>query len=301
MKTYDDLATDGGSNIIGQVMNQHGKLRARLDQIKHKVSLMSGKGGVGKSSVTANVAACLTSRGNKVGILDADLNGPSIGKLLGIPHGQKLDISQDGIKPGNGAMGIKVMSMDLLLPTADSPVMWTEDPGATAVWVSTMESTALRELLADTIWGELDYLLIDMPPGSDRIDNIKSLIPELAGVVEITIPSLLSQHIVAKSITKNSKMGVPIIGLIENMAAYVCPHCNKEGQLFLGDNVEELSSRKDIPFLGKIPFDTRVGQQTASGKLFYQEHPDSIVGKAIASVVDNILAFIEKNPNKKEE
>lgn len=297
MKTYDDLATDGGSNIIGQVMSQQEKLRSRLDQIKHKVSLMSGKGGVGKSSITANLAACLTSRGYKVGILDADLNGPSIGKLLGITHDQKLSIDKDGIAPGEGAMGIKIMSMDMLLPSDDSPVMWTEEPGATAVWISTMESTALRELLADTIWGELDYLLIDMPPGSDRIDNIKSLIPELAGVVEITIPSPLSQHIVAKSITKNSKMGVPIIGLIENMASYVCPHCDKEGQLFEGEDVQELSARKNIPFLGKIPFDTRVGRPTEPGKLFYTEYPDSIAGKAISSVVDNILAFIGKNPN----
>lgn len=294
MKTYDDLASDGGSGIIAQVVTQQGKLRGRLDQIKHKVSLMSGKGGVGKSSVTVNVAACLASRGHKVGILDADLNGPSIGKLLGVPHGKKLNITKDGIEPGEGFMGIKIMSMDMLLPSADSPVMWTEDPGGTAVWVSTMESTALRELLSDTIWGELDYLLIDMPPGSDRIDNIKSLIPELEGVVEITIPSPISQHIVAKSITKNSKMGVPIIGLVENMATYVCPHCDKEGKLFEGQDVKELSSNKEIPFLGQIPFDTRVGRPSEAGKLFYEEYPDSIAGEAISSVVDKILEFIEK-------
>jgi ATP-binding protein involved in chromosome partitioning len=293
MKTYDDLASDGGSGIIAQVVTQQGKLRSRLDQIKHKVSLMSGKGGVGKSSVTVNVAACLASRGHKVGILDADLNGPSIGKLLGVPHGKKLNITKDGIEPGEGFMGIKIMSMDMLLPSADSPVMWTEDPGGTAVWVSTMESTALRELLSDTIWGELDYLLIDMPPGSDRIDNIKSLIPELEGVVEITIPSPISQHIVAKSITKNSKMGVPIIGLVENMATYVCPHCDKEGKLFEGQDVKELSSNKEIPFLGQIPFDTRVGRPTDSGKLFYEEYPDSIAGEAISNVVDKILEFIK--------
>lgn len=294
MKTYEDLASDGGSNIIGQVMSQHEKLRLRLDRIKHKVSLMSGKGGVGKSSITANLAACLTSRGFKVGILDADLNGPSIAKLLDIPHDRKLSIAKEGVQPGEGTMGIKIMSMDMLLPNPDSPVMWTDEPGATAVWVSTMESTALRELIADTIWGDLDYLLIDMPPGSDRIDNLISLIPELKGVVEITIPSPLSQHIVSKSITKNTQMGVPIIGLIENMASYVCPHCDKEGQLFEGEDVQELSRTKGIPFLGKIPFDTRVGRQTESGKLFYQEFPDSIAGKAISKVVDNIQTFIEK-------
>ena len=268
MKTYEDLEGDGGSNIIGQVVQLGEKLRSRLDKIKHKVALMSGKGGVGKSSITANIASCLADRGYKVGILDADLNGPSIGHLLGVGNELKLETKNEGIEPGNGHQGIKIMSMDMLLKSADTPVMWTEEANATAVWVSTMESTAIRELLADTNWGELDYLLIDMPPGSDRIDNIRSLIPELAGAVEITIPSMLSQHFVTKSITKNNKMGVPIIGLVENMATYVCPHCEKEGKLFAGEDVQKLTERKEIPYIGKIPFDTRVSQ-SKSGNLFY--------------------------------
>ncbi len=293
MKTYEDLTSDGGSNIIDQVVYQREKLRARLDKIKHKVSLMSGKGGVGKSSLTANIAACLVSQGHTVGILDADLNGPSIAKLLGVSNDQKLKITKEGVHPGTGALGIKIMSMDMLLPSPDSPVMWTEDKDGSAIWVSTMESTALMELFRDTVWGELDYLLIDMPPGSDRIDNIQDLVPELEGVVEITIPSSVSQYIVSKSITKNTHMGVPIIGLVENMATYVCPHCNEEGTLFEGEDVEELAKRKGIPFIGKIPFDSRISQQTGSGKLFYTENPDSIAGKAIASVVDNLLKFIK--------
>ena len=160
-----------------------------------------------------------------------------------------------------------------------------------------MESTALQELLKDTIWGELDYLLIDMPPGSDRIDNIRDLIPELDGVVEITIPSPISQHIVSKSITKSGLLGVSIIGLVENMATYVCPHCNEEGKLFEGEDVEKLSKDKKIPLLGRIPFDTRVSRQTGSGKLFFEEHADSIAGKAISQVVDNILKFIQNKSN----
>ena len=247
MKTYDDLAGDGGSNVIEQVVSQREKLRKRLDPIKHKISVMSGKGGVGKSSVTANMAVCLASLGHKVGILDADLNGPSIGKLLNVPHSDKLKIGPEGVQPAIGALGIKIMSMDMLLPSADSPVMWNEGKDATAVWISMMESQALRELLTDTIWGELDYLLIDMPPGSDRIDNVRDLIPELAGVVEITIPSPISQHIVSKSITKSSQLGVSIIGLVENMATYVCPHCNEEGKLFEGEDVEKLSKEKRFP------------------------------------------------------
>ncbi|MBI4390141.1 MAG: P-loop NTPase [Nitrospinae bacterium] len=298
MKTYEDLAGDGGSRIIEQVVSQREKLRSRLDKIKHKISLMSGKGGVGKSSITANMAACLADRGYRVGILDADLNGPSIGHLLGVGNDRKLAIDENGVAPGVGAMGIKFMSMDMLLPSPDSPVMWTEEAGGTAAWVSTMESTALRELLMDTQWGELDYLLIDMPPGSDRIDNVRDLIPELEGVVEITIPSPVSQHIVSKSITKNNKMGVPIIGLVENMATYVCPHCEQEGKLFEGEEVQKLAQRKEIPFIGKIPFDTRISRKTASGTLFYAENKESVTGKAIAAAVDNILKFIDKNSKR---
>ncbi len=298
MKTYEDLAGDGGSGIVSQVVSKLEKLRGRLDKIKHKVALMSGKGGVGKSSLTANIAACLTAKGHKVGILDADLNGPSIGHLLGVGNDMKLKVDEDGVFPGEGAQGIKIMSMDMLLTGSDTPVMWTEDKGATAVWVSTMESTALRELLADTHWGELDFLLIDMPPGSDRMDNIRELIPELEGVVEITIPSPLSQHIVSKSITKNNMMGVPVIGLIENMATYVCPNCDCESKLFEGEDVQELTGRKGVPYIGKIPFDTRVSRKTDSGSLFYTEHADSPTGRAIAAAVDNILKFIETNSQK---
>jgi ATP-binding protein involved in chromosome partitioning len=294
MKTYGDLVGDGGSDIVGQVAQLGEKLRFRLDKIKYKIALMSGKGGVGKSSITANIASCLADRGNRVGILDADLNGPSIAHLLGVGNDVKLDMKEDGLEPGIGYQGIRIMSMDMLLKSADTPVMWTDEDDATASWVSIMESTATRELMADTNWGELDYLLIDMPPGSDRIDNIRSLIPELAGVVEITIPSPLSQHIVTKSITKNNKMGVPIIGLIENMATYICPHCEKEGKLFEGEDVHKLTERKEIPYIGKIPFDTRVSQTSQSGSLFYTEFKDSVTGKAIAEAVDNIEKFITK-------
>lgn len=295
MKTYEDLASDGGSRIIEQVVSQREKLRKKLDAIKHKVSLMSGKGGVGKSSITANIAACLADRGYRVGILDADLNGPSIAHLLGVGNDRKLVIDKNGVQPGVGALGIKCISMDMLLPNADSPVMWTQEAGANAAWVSTMESTALRELLMDTQWGELDFLLIDMPPGSDRIDNVRDLIPELAGVVEITIPSPIAQHIVSKSITKNNQMGVPIIGLIENMATYVCPHCEEEGKLFDGNDVQVLAERKGIPFIGKIPFDTRISGKGRQGSVFYTENKGSVTGKAISSIVDNILKFINKS------
>ena len=295
MKTYDDLAGDGGSEIIGQVTNQLEKLRGRLDKIKHKVALMSGKGGVGKSSITTNLAACLSDRGYKVGILDADLNGPSIANLLGVRNDQKLEVDESGVHPGKGALGIRIMSMDMLLPTADAPVMWSNQSGETASWVSMLESTALRELLADTNWGELDFLLLDMPPGSDRIDNIKDLIPELAGVVEITIPSGISQHIVSKSITKNSKVGVSIIGLVENMSTYICPHCHEEGPLFQGEAVEQLAQRKGIRYLNRIPFDPRVSAASTSGVPYYLEHKDSPAGKAISAITDQVLNAVNKN------
>ena len=295
MKTYEDLAGDGGSGIIEQVTTQLDKLRGRLDQIKHKIALMSGKGGVGKSSITTNIAACLADANYNVGILDADLNGPSIASLLGVNNDEKLQVDETGVYPGQGALGIKVMSMDMLLPNADAPVMWTSQSGETASWVSMLESTALRELLADTNWGTLDFLLLDMPPGSDRIDNIKDLIPELDGVVEITIPSTISQYIVSKSITKNTKVGVNLIGLVENMASYVCPHCDKEGPLFQGDEVKQLAHRKGVNFLGQIPFDPKVSVSSVSSSPYYLENKQSPAGRAISAVTNHILNFVNKN------
>ncbi|MCI0526548.1 MAG: Mrp/NBP35 family ATP-binding protein, partial [Nitrospira sp.] len=226
MKKYKDIVGDGGSNILGQVGEQMERLKARMAKIRHKVAVMSGKGGVGKSSITANLAVGLASKGYTVGVLDADVNGPSLAKMMGV-RGQKLKITGEGIQPAISPGNIRAMSMDLLLPTDETPVIWDAPTQQEAfVWRGTMEVTALREFLADTNWDHLDFLLLDLPPGTDRLPNLVELLPDLGGTLVVTIPSEVSQLIVKKSITlAKDLLKTPVIGLVENMAGYVCLRC----------------------------------------------------------------------------
>ncbi|HEU5323405.1 MAG TPA: P-loop NTPase, partial [Methylomirabilota bacterium] len=198
MKRYRDVAGDGGSDIAGQVEAQQAKLRERLAGVGAIVAVVSGKGGVGKSSITANLAGCFALAGWRVGVLDADLNGPTMAKMLGV-RGRRLVVGADGVEPPRGALGIAVMSMDLLLPSDASPLTWqspTQDEAHT--WRGAMEANALREFLADTAWGALDVLVLDLPPGTDRLATVVSLVPGLGGTILVTIPSDLSQLIVKK-------------------------------------------------------------------------------------------------------
>ena len=233
MKTYKDLPADGGSNIVGQVTQQVNRLQKRLASVRHTVAIMSGKGGVGKSSVTANLASALGLRGHSVGVIDADINGPSIAKMMGV-RGQRIDYGNDGVKPALSPLGVKVMSMDLFLKDDETPVLWESQTQKDAfTWRGTMEMSALREFLSDTEWGTLDYLLIDLPPGTDRLPNLVDLLPNLGGTVVVTIPSGVSQLVVKKSLTMAKKLlNAPVIGIVENMAAYVCADCGKTEDLF---------------------------------------------------------------------
>jgi ATP-binding protein involved in chromosome partitioning len=168
-KSYKDLIGDGGSDIEGQVNEQITRLRARLQSIRATIAIVSGKGGVGKSILAVNLATAAAMAGARVGILDADLNGPSIAKMTGV-RGQSLVMTVQGMQPVQGPAGIQVMSMDLLLPQDDTPLTWQATTQIdTYLWRSSMEATALREFLSDTIWGELDVLFLDLAPGADRL------------------------------------------------------------------------------------------------------------------------------------
>jgi len=218
VKKYREIVGDGGSNVIAQVGEQQARLRRRLDAVRFVVAVVSGKGGVGKSTVTANLTAAWASAGWRVGVLDADLNGPSMAKMLGV-RGQTLAVAGDAVTPPRSAAGVSVMSMDLLLASDAEPLHWRAPTQQEAhTWRGTMEAQALREFLADTAWGELDALVIDLPPGTDRLATIVSLVPVLAGAVIVTIPSDVSQLVVRKSITVAQQEKAPILGLIENMA-----------------------------------------------------------------------------------
>ncbi|MFQ5794649.1 MAG: Mrp/NBP35 family ATP-binding protein [Candidatus Bipolaricaulia bacterium] len=290
MKTYREIAGDGGSDILGQVAEQQVRLRARMAQITHKLAIMSGKGGVGKSVVTANLAVTLARSGLKVGVLDADINGPSIAKMLGVQE-QSLEISNRDVVPIHGPLDIKVISMDLLLPQDETPVVWDaptqHDP---FIWRGAIEVSTLREFLADTDWGELDFLLIDLPPGPDRLPNISDLLPDLCAIV-VTIPSEVAQRTVKKSVVLVQELKVPLIGLVENMAGYLCPQCGALGELFPGDG-KELAKALDMAFLGKIPFDPQITRCFDQGVPFMIAHGETPAGRAFAQIAEKIEAFL---------
>ena len=292
MKSYKELPNDAGSNIVGQVTAQADRIQKRLASVKHTVAVMSGKGGVGKSSLTANLATALTLKGNTVGVVDADINGPTLAKMMGVRNAT-LEYTPTGVRPAITALGTKLISMDLLLAEDDAPVIWNAHTQRDAfTWRSTMEVSALREFIADTEWGNLDYLLLDLPPGTDRLPNVAELIPNLGGVVVVTIPSEVSQLIVKKSITMaRDILNVPIIGVVENMAFYVCQHCGEEESLF---SVEESIDRAfQQVILGSLPFDPRLARSSDNGTSYIDEYPDAPASKALLQVAKKIQAFFE--------
>jgi ATP-binding protein involved in chromosome partitioning len=292
MKGYRDIAGDGGSNIVEQVVAQQARLTARMAVIRASVAVVSGKGGVGKSSVTANLAGALAGRGLAVGVLDADLNGPSMGKMLGV-RGQTLRVEADGVRPAVSAEGIRVLSMDLLLPGDDIPVVWDAPTQAEAhTWRGTMEGTALREFLADTAWGPLDVLLIDLPPGADRLPTLLDLLPGLTGAIVVTIPSAVSHLVVRRAMTLARERGARLLGLVENMAGYVCPTCGTVGPLFEGPGGEATAAQHGLPFLGRVPFDSRLAAAADRGRPFVFDHADTPAGRALAAVAAAVVQAV---------
>jgi ATP-binding protein involved in chromosome partitioning len=284
MKGYRDIAGDGGSNIVEQVGAQQARLAARMAPIRARVAVVSGKGGVGKSSITANLAGALAGRGLAVGVLDADLNGPSMGKMLGV-RGQTLRIEPDGVRPALSADGIRVLSMDLLLPGDDTPVVWDAPTQAEAhTWRGTMEGTALREFLTDTAWGALDVLLLDLPPGAERLPTLLDFLPGLTGAVVVTIPSAVAHLVVRRAMTLARERGARLLGLVENMAGYTCPTCGSVGPLFDGPGGEATAAHHGVPFLGRVPFDPRLATAADRGRPFVLDHGDTPAGRALSAI-----------------
>jgi len=254
------------------------RLKERMSKVKHKIAVISGKGGVGKSVVTANLAMAFALKGYQVGILDADIHGPCIPKMLGL-HGQRLQAGPPGVFPATGPMGIRVVSMDFLLPSEESPVIWR----------GPLKMTAIRQFLADILWGPLDFLLIDLPPGTgDEPLSVMQLLPEMDGVVIVTIPSEVSQIVVKKAITFAQKLNVPVLGIVENMSGFICPKCGAEVDIFRTGGGEKIARELLVPFLGKIPIDPEICVASDEGKPFVAEHPNSPATKAFMEIVEKI-------------
>jgi ATP-binding protein involved in chromosome partitioning len=268
-----------------QFLEQQQKLKNRMSKVKHKIAVISGKGGVGKSTVTVNLAVAFATHGhaNYVGILDADIHGPSVPKILGLT-GQRLQAGPDGVFPVSGPLGIKVVSMDFLLPDADAPVIWR----------GPLKMTAIRQFLSDIVWGDLDVLLIDLPPGTgDEPLSVAQLLPEMDGVVIVTIPSELSQIVVKKAVMFARTLGMPIIGVVENMSGFVCPHCGTKTDIFQSGGGHRIAEELNIPFLGSIPIDQKISEDSDKGVSFIIEHSDSPSSKAFMEIVDKVEGFLK--------
>ena len=259
--------------------------------IKHKIVVMSSKGGVGKSTVAAGLA-CVFARDSKAGILDADVTGPDIPMIMGVEN-VTPKAGKDWLEPVEGALGIKVMSMAQLLPDKDAAVIWR----------GPLKIQALRQMLVYVNWGALDYLVIDLPPGtSDEPLSIAQEIPDVDGAVVVTTPQELSLLDVRKSINFAKAVKMRVLGVVENMSGYTCPKCGHHEALFKSGGGQKMAEKLGIPFLGGIPIDPAIVIGGDAGKPFVLERPDSPAAKAFESIVENLkreMGRVERKPKFK--
>lgn len=257
--------------------------RQRLSQVKFKVAVLSGKGGVGKSLVTANLAAALAKKGFEVGVLDADVHGPSIPKMFGV-HGQVLYAGPGGIMPVVGVGNVKIVSADLMVPEEDAPLIWR----------GPLKTSFLRELLSMVAWGPLDFLLVDLPPGTgDEPLTIAQLIRDLSGAIVVTTPSDLTRIVVKKAITFCKQVKMPLLGVVKNMAYFVCPVCGTKHYIFGKSGAERLSEEMNVRVLAEIPLDPRINESADNGVPFVLAYPDSEAAKSFYKLADEVLAALK--------
>ena len=261
-------------------------LKNNMAKIKHKIVIISGKGGVGKTTVAVNLAISLASIGLRVGILDVDITGPNVVKMLGVNPENKPRIDAEAKKfyPVNGPLNLKVVSMAFLTINPDEPVIWR----------GPMKMGAVRQFLADAIWGDLDYLICDLPPGtSDETLDILQLIPD-ENVIVVTTPQEVALMDARKTIKMAMVMERKVLGIVENMSGFKCPHCNQSIDLFPAGGGEKASKDFGVELLGKIPFETEVSQQGDQGLPFILKYSDSESAKAFKSIVSKIREVLEK-------
>jgi len=261
-------------------------IKTNMEKIKHKIVIISGKGGVGKTTVAVNLAMSLASIGLRVGILDVDITGPNVLKMLGVNPELKPRVDMDAKKfyPINGPLNIKVMSMAFLTLTPDDPVIWR----------GPMKMSAVRQFLGDAMWGELDYLICDLPPGtSDETLDILQLIPD-ENVVVVTTPQQVALMDARKTIKMAMVMQREILGIIENHSGFNCPHCGEYIDLYPPGGAEIAANDFNIALLGKIPFEVEISQQGDQGLPFVLKYPDNEATKAFKDIVNKVREILEK-------
>jgi len=257
-----------------------------ISQITARIMVLSNKGGVGKSSVAVNVAVCLSKKGVKVGLLDADMHGPSVAKMLGFEGKRVTFTEKGGILPFQVNPNLVAISMASFLEDADTPVIWR----------GPLKISALRQFLAEVEWGKLDYLVIDSPPGTgDEPLSVCQLVKDLTGAIIVTTPQDIALLDSRKCVSFLRHLSVPILGILENMSGLTCPHCGKNIDIFKSGGGEKAAKELNVPFLGRIPFDPRIVETTDDGKPFIEMYPDS----ESAKVLDKICSSIDEKIRKR--
>lgn len=253
------------------------KLKERLGKIRRKILVMSGKGGVGKSTVAVNLAVAAMLTGQKVGLLDVDLHGPSVPTMLGL-EGQKLQGDETGIQPVRLG-GLSVLSVGFVLNSPDDPVVWR---GPVKIGV-------IRQFLEEVNWGDLDLLVIDVPPGTgDEPLTVCQLISDLDGAVIVTTPQKVAAVDVRKSVSFCKQLNIPVLGVVENMSGFVCPKCGEVTQILREGGGATLAKEMDVPFLGSIPIDPMVAQSGDDGKAFVESQASSPAAASFREILRNL-------------
>jgi len=266
-------------------------LQSKLCRIKHKLVVLSGKGGVGKSTVAANLALSLAAQGRRTGLLDVDIHGPSIPRMLGL-EGYPIESYQNQLVPVPLGDALKVMSIGFLLRGTDEAVIWR----------GPLKMGVIKQFLRDVDWGELDYLVIDSPPGTgDEPLSVIQLIEDLDGAVIVTTPQDISIIDVRRSIQFCRAVHTPVLGVIENMSGFVCPHCGKTTDIFKSGGGEKMAHDMNVPFLGRIPLDPQIAQVCDQGTPYLSAFMQSESAKAFSNALEKLIASVEgQEPSKSE-
>jgi Mrp family chromosome partitioning ATPase len=275
------LGEIGDKMHLGVKTEEDKRIEETLSKIKHKIAVLSGKGGTGKTTVTVNLAQTLADEGYKVGVLDADITGPNVPLMFGVED-QQMTTKDNKIIPVD-AGGIKIVSIEFLL----------QDKTKAVIWRGPMKIKALKQLLADVNWGELDFLIVDLPPGSsDEPLSIVQTIQDLDGMVIVTTPQAVSLLDVTKSINFAQETKVLILGIVENMSGFICPHCNEVTNIFRKDGGRNISEKLNLDFLGAIPLITQICEAGDTGKPAVSVN--EITKEVFSKIVYQILTKLTK-------
>ncbi len=275
---------DQSSSCSQEEKDRHNqeRLKSKLSHIRHRVMVMSGKGGVGKSTVSTNLAVALANDGLNVGLLDADIHGPNIPKMLGIESMEVLG-SGEGMIPVEVLPNLKVISMGFFIGHRDNPV----------VWRGPLKHSAISQFLGEVVWGPVDFLLIDLPPGTgDEPLSVAHLIKEVDGSIIVTTPQDVALLDSRKAVTFSRMLNIPVIGIVENMSGLICPHCHHEISLFKKGGGEKAAQDLRVPFLGRIPIDPEMVTDCDRGMPFVMAHPDAEVTRAFHQIADRLKTYV---------